>query len=864
MEKTRMQLFGIYFGPGTRSRINFAAGESNYIEFARPGTELGTICRVVGKNGSGKSRLTSWIAGHYFSLEGYRRDSFLANSKPGMRASRSIFENGAAIFSLKETHEIIAVPTFFEVDDEWAAGDPIDNPPSWSLGRETATARLIWLLLGGRVPDQFSQVKVPIRLEIPFREFLRDQLDSGFFRHLGLKYNLGKEAVDLSLTSLYLVVSECLNGWYVYSSVSAEEWNAAQTEGVRWESGRSLYPTASDHTSVVMNESEDGLCPPLIIQRERTLIPLFDLKNIVPDFNAVRAHRLLLPRAIEAGNFGIDSLDFESAISKLTKKLARELSTHFEVPHSSMDESWFIPTQADQWPYDSFGEMGRARLGAFDPGNRGQRLLPMAFAVNPLVQIVICRLEQLINELIPTIWTTKSLSNRYQAKLLMQHPSLWERQPKADGRVLKERKIQLFVEETSLETQVRLAGEEFPEKFPLNVDLYYPAEQAGSALRRWVALAAEIAIGMLNEGLHIDTKKLGGLDLGKFSDTPNRDAFIHPRNRWFLAKAATNPDVFRELSGLIDSGLGAYAMEVDSMIFIDEPEAYLAPDMKVEITKWIADIATKTMGVVMTTHDCNMVSLQGTDNALVTLSREGTEVRILNERLTPAVKSTWVKEMQCANRLSLYRKIVFVEGEHELLILKHFCKEQLEEFGIWIAVLDGELNKQFIYKAQNLWPYFSAELQNRQYLFLLDQPVEENRRDIRNTSELVSFLKEQLASVSIGSASHSHFVSLRRHSQFDIWMLLPEDAVRKALNPNPDFAGWKPALESYRETTKQPTSKGFKAFCREKYGMALNSRNLTAVLRQVGKVSRGELGKFCELVLKFGSEQDFDFEELVL
>jgi hypothetical protein len=303
-------------------------------------------------------------------------------------------------------------------------------------------------------------------------------------------------------------------------------------------------------------------------------------------------------------------------------------------------------------------------------------------------------------------------------------------------------------------------------------------------------------------------------------------------------------------------------------LFLDEPEAFIASSKMPGISEWLQDMAARSSGVVLTTHSCELLALQGFDNPVVVIERNGVKMSASSSQLAPNLGPILKRIMDC-DRLSLFRKFLFVEGEHEFVILKALLGEQLDRSGVWIVPTDGEIRSTNVYKAQLLKPYFENVKDGSQYLFLMDSPFPNGASEPRSLDSegIVQLLKKAFKSSNRERSTlgrNRHFVSLRRHPECDVWLLLPESVINEVLLskiPKKDrFESWGKALEDFRGSTEAVKNViGFKDFCRTRYGLNMKTKQLELVLQSMKSRSEyGNINDLLRIVEDFCNDSNWD------
>jgi AAA domain, putative AbiEii toxin, Type IV TA system len=294
-----------------------------------------------------------------------------------------------------------------------------------------------------------------------------------------------------------------------------------------------------------------------------------------------------------------------------------------------------------------------------------------------------------------------------------------------------------------------------------------PAELSGSGIYLWVATSVKIAAEMLLNGIVSD---IGG---------PDGSDYV--------------------IGNLVE----------ESLVLIDEPEAYLHPTALYSIRKWIQDMTAKSGQVIMATHSVQMFDIPTFNSSRKLLLRgnsESPQVAVLDFSKDASALSAEASEIgvTAGELFLLTKQFLFVEGEVDKRVLNQWFKEEFAWAGVKVIALHSDRNAKKVFESQ-LVKGIGADIR---YLFdkrIPELPDRDPENDLRMRAEK-GFLQKDFEEQDMIAGVRLRVPDFRfkYHQKYDMWWYLNEDLIRQVLKLRRnqgvdwDFTTWDDAWMHFR------------------------------------------------------------------
>lgn len=195
----------------------------------------------------------------------------------------------------------------------------------------------------------------------------------------------------------------------------------------------------------------------------------------------------------------------------------------------------------------------------------------------------------------------------------------------------------------------------------------------GSGVARWVAAALRLAAWEL-----LSARRVVRGDHGR------EVADVEPRNA-LVERARLDPDNQAYL--YLEPARGTLAVYL-----ADEPEAHLHPRAVRSVLAWLQDLARSSATVIVATHHPAFLERPGEFTHLVMVTREDdvTELHHVEGGALRAVSAINNQVGLTGGELFLLTRLVlFVEGEHDRVVLEEWFGQQLSEAAVRVIPLRG-------------------------------------------------------------------------------------------------------------------------------------------------------------------------------
>ena len=218
---------------------------------------------------------------------------------------------------------------------------------------------------------------------------------------------------------------------------------------------------------------------------------------------------------------------------------------------------------------------------------------------------------------------------------------------------------------------------------------------------------------------------------------------------------------------------------------LDEPEAHLHLTAIRSLRRWLVDRNREGNGIVTATHALELLDLP-TELAefVVVTRREGvTWFTSITESVVQQLSEDAVElGIERGDAFRTLRGFLFVEGLHDVLVINHFFRRDLQRSRILMLPIYGTSNARALGEMEYL-----SRL-NLPIAFLLDNVranfAKRPRREWTSEEQKIAALRSELGDR----------IRIVSHGLPDIIFALPEDAVRKI---RPSFTDWATVRRNY-------------------------------------------------------------------
>ncbi|MEU8002187.1 AAA family ATPase [Catellatospora sp. NPDC049111] len=264
----------------------------------------------------------------------------------------------------------------------------------------------------------------------------------------------------------------------------------------------------------------------------------------------------------------------------------------------------------------------------------------------------------------------------------------------------------------------------------------------------------------------------------------------------------------------------------------DEPEAHLHPAAQRAAAAALQTLNDQGADVVIASHSPVFLDLPGWTRVHVSAVNGRARVETIGSRAVTA-QSALAKQLG-VNRGELLAGIsglLFVEGDHDRLVLERLYGDELKAAGLAVIRMFGTDNLLAVAELDFLDRYVDVPV------FVL---VDNAKVQRVHTGRMETDEERKLLALSRNSRQRGRKHRAVGLDRPDITAYLNETAVRAVY---PGFAGWRTVLDSFRKRKSRPK---FKVWLKENFGVELGSKNaIDEVLRVMvrdGLPPAGDLG----------------------
>lgn len=324
----------------------------------------------------------------------------------------------------------------------------------------------------------------------------------------------------------------------------------------------------------------------------------------------------------------------------------------------------------------------------------------------------------------------------------------------------------------------------------------------GAGTARWAAAAVQLACRRLEKGRRVVTDQVGAVT----EDPATVEEIVRAARKEPLSQAAVRLE----------------PAEAPGVYIVDEPEAHLHPRAVASVRSWLEELARTATAVLAATHSPMLLD---TDSGLATRvlvlpGEGGTELHTvtgpIDERLAEVADDLGMTK---GDLLLMTRLVLFVEGEHDVIILSEMFGSELRDAGIRVFPAHGGDNfaELAVTKPGLVGGEIIGALGIRMAVVLDTSPTRVEPAVNRMVREAEAAGRQ---------------VTAVRLSEDDIFYYLDEGICRKHA---PRFPGWHEA----RDAARDAKAGKWKKWVAREYGLDLglgNIRRLAAECRKQGHV----------------------------
>ena len=494
----------------------------------------------------------------------------------------------------------------------------------------------------------------------------------------------------------------------------------------------------------------------------------------------------------------------------------------------------------------SLGSWGESSQFNWLQGNNDSVKSPedSASSIDPYILLARDLLQKNVNKFLPEFISD---SNSFIIEIM--NPKFWQEK----GRVV----AGLTRKPTYEEELDRLVSEQNAEKGLQNNSVqhtwrlsstsksgsFIPISESGSGIERWVTTTLAICT---NEMLRADPEVNGmGIDLQEFVEEIYD---LHEDGK------PSDNEVYNQLTSV--------ELNIDlsnTVVLIDEPEAFLHPGAISSIGKWIQDMAIQSAGFIVVTHNSKIFDIELINSKRIVMIKEKGTSKIRELNTDVSAMGQWAEDIgiTTGELFLLTKRWLIVEGEVDKIILTTWYKKLFAERGIRCVSASGSGNITYLMQVD-----FLAGIGSN-VTVLLDkaapgaQEIDLSilQRNIANHMKEDLVKPDQLIDSKL-STGEIRFIA-QAHQHEDIWFYLEPEIIKKVAQNNLrnfspkgqwDFTSWdeawnihfqnwldgKPGYIARRDATKKlkKTVKQFKEFMREEQDIVF-SAGLTKEIAEI-------------------------------
>jgi AAA domain, putative AbiEii toxin, Type IV TA system len=324
----------------------------------------------------------------------------------------------------------------------------------------------------------------------------------------------------------------------------------------------------------------------------------------------------------------------------------------------------------------------------------------------------------------------------------------------------------------------------------------------GAGTARWAAAAVQLACRRLEKGRRVVTDQAGAVT----EDPAAVEEIVHAARKEPMSQA----------------GVRLEPAEAPGVYIVDEPEAHLHPRAVASVRGWLEELARTATAVLAATHSPMLLDTDSplATRVLVLPGESGTELHTItgpiDERLAELADDLGMTK---GDLLLMTRLVLFVEGEHDVIILSEMFGSELRDAGIRVFPAHGGDNfaELAVTKPGLVGGEIIGALGIRMAVVLDTSPTRVEPTVNRMVREAEAAGRQ---------------VTAVRLSEDDILYYLDEEICRKHA---PRFPGWHEA----RDAARDAKARKWKTWVTDRYGLDLspgNIRRLAAECRKQGRI----------------------------
>ena len=817
---------------------------------------FGQLTSIFGANGAGKSRLLNEIS--KLLMKNFEdHDSPNDNNWTGMSSHTLFlqFENTHFNNSTINKDEY-AMTTILE---SVKLGLPFALPESQEQ-LETRHNEILEWMSGGIFQNPDSVINFLQQTFIENQNLQGLTLETIFQKYwMSLSNEQERRLYEVLFKDVYLSLSTgpgAVNPWTIYGKINLETLQEIVGEDLLetlipqldmqistcTESINELFTLSQDHykrfsTSKITEKVAYPYLPPIYLENKSIMIPMLSSKYDMsgntshPDFKRTeqinfgrQSLRRFFPETIIPGKFKGDVTEaIIDAIGLIATHLARRSSGNF-------------------WSVGSWGESSQYN---WLKGSNESISFPedSASSIDPYILLARDLLQKNVNKFLPEFISD---SNNFIIEIL--NPKFWHDKGRVVAGLTRK---PTYEEELDRLVLVQNAKNSLQNKMNFNWRLlstsksgsFIPISESGSGIERWVTTTLAICT---NEMLRADPEINGmGIDLQEFVEEIYD---LHEDGE------PSDNEVYNQLTSV--------ELNIDlsnTVVLIDEPEAFLHPGAISSIGKWIQDMAIQSAGFIVVTHNSKIFDIELINSKRIVMIKEKSTSKIRELNTDVSAMGQWAEDIgiTTGELFLLTKRWLIVEGEVDKIILTTWYKKLFAERGIRCVSASGSGNITYLMQVD-----FLAGIGSN-VTVLLDKAASGAQeidlsilqRNIANHMKEDLVKPDQLIDSKL-SAGEIRFIA-QAHQHEDIWFYLEPEIIKRVAQNNVrsfspkgqwDFTSWdeawnihfqnwldgKPGYIARRDATKKlkKTVKQFKEFMREEQDIVF-SAGLTKEIAEI-------------------------------
>lgn len=236
------------------------------------------------------------------------------------------------------------------------------------------------------------------------------------------------------------------------------------------------------------------------------------------------------------------------------------------------------------------------------------------------------------------------------------------------------------------------------------------------------------------------------------------------------------------------------------ILVVDEPELHLHPTAQRDVRRWLEERCRDGAAVLVASHSAQFLNVGVANSHLLGLvaGPTGTEaVGVDGGLLLAGGRNSFLDRLgfDAAASVAATRGVLVVEGQHDLLFLRRFFGDRIDEARVRILPIRGTKNARALAAAE-LWPTLGVPvclLFDDVRAAALDGPIPEDAtpEEKKLRESLDTFRRMQ----------HRHMEVVAAHFELpDVIAAIPEDVIKRAFPRARTTVTWSEIIDDWRRT----------------------------------------------------------------